>query len=53
MAAILFKPYVLIHQPGSKYINYIPRILRIGGCYGFTSKPAAARRPPPAMVLTR
>ena len=26
--------------------NYIPRIRRIGGCYGFTSKP-------PAMVLTR
>ena len=40
--------------------NYIPRIRRIGGCYGFTSKPPAARRPPPAtrrpppaMVLTR
>ena len=32
---------------------YIPRIRRIGGCYGFTSKPPAARRPPPAMVLTR
>ena len=28
--------------------NYIPRIRRIGGCYGFTSKPPAARRPPPA-----
>ena len=27
---------------------YIPRIRRIGGCYGFTSKPPAARRPPPA-----
>ena len=26
--------------------NYIPRIRRIGGCYGFTSKP-------PTMVLTR
>ena len=26
--------------------NYIPRIRRIGGCYGFMSKP-------PAMVLTR
>ena len=23
--------------------NYIPRIRRIGGCYGFTSKPPAAR----------
>ena len=34
-------------------INYIPRIRRIGGCYGFTSKPPAARHPPPAMVLTR
>ena len=33
--------------------NYIPRIRRIGGCYGFTSKPPAARHPPPAMVLTR
>ena len=29
-------------------VNYIPRIRRIGGCYGFTSKPPAARRPPPA-----
>ena len=29
-------------------IYYIPRIRRIGGCYGFTSKPPAARRPPPA-----
>ena len=27
---------------------YIPRIRRIGGCYGFTSKPPAVRRPPPA-----
>ena len=27
---------------------YIPRIRRIGGCYGFTSKPPAACRPPPA-----
>ena len=27
---------------------YIPRIQRIWGCYGFTSKPPAARRPPPA-----
>ena len=25
--------------------HYIPRIRRIGGCYGFTSKPPAARRP--------
>ena len=25
------------------YINYIPRIRRIGGCYGFMSKPPAAR----------
>ena len=33
--------------------NYIPRIRRIGGCYGFTSKPPATRHPPPAMVLTR
>ena len=33
-------------------IYYIPRIRRIGGCYGFTSKPPATRRPPPAMVLT-
>ena len=32
---------------------YIPRIRRIGGCYGFTLKPPATRRPPPAMVLTR
>ena len=32
---------------------YIPRIRRIGGCYGFTSKPPAARHLPPAMVLTR
>ena len=24
-------------------VNYIPRIRRIGGCYGFTSKPPAAR----------
>ena len=30
------------------WYNYIPRIRRIGGCYGFTSKPPAARRPPPA-----
>ena len=30
--------------------NYIPRIRRIGGCYGFTSKPPAARRPPPAAL---
>ena len=29
-------------------IYYIPRIRRIGGCYGFTSKPPAARCPPPA-----
>ena len=34
-------------------VYYIPRIRRIGGCYGFTSKPPAARHPPPAMVLTR
>ena len=27
---------------------HIPRIRRIGGCYGFTSKPPAARHPPPA-----
>ena len=27
---------------------YIPRIRRIGGCYGFTSKPPATRHPPPA-----
>ena len=27
---------------------YIPHIRRIGGCYGFTSKPPAARHPPPA-----
>ena len=26
-------------------INYIPRIRRIGGCYGFTSKPPTTRRP--------
>ena len=26
-------------------IYYIPRIRRIGGCYGFTWKPPAARRP--------
>ena len=32
---------------------YISRIRRIGGCYGFASKPPAARHPPPAMVLTR
>ena len=32
---------------------YIPRIRRIGGCYGFMSKPPATRRPQPAMVLTR
>ena len=28
--------------------HYIPSIRRIGGCYGFTSKPPAARRPLPA-----
>ena len=28
--------------------NYIPRIRRIGGCYGFTSKPPAARLLPAA-----
>ena len=27
------------------YCYYIPRIRRIGGCYGFTSKPPSARRP--------
>ena len=32
----------------NRRVNYIPRIRRIGGCYGFTSKPPAARRPPPA-----
>ena len=26
-----------------QWVNYIPRIRRIGGCYGFTSKPPAAR----------
>ena len=47
----------LLYPMGS---HYIPHIRRIGGCYGFTSKPPvarrpppAARRPPPAMVLTR
>ena len=30
-----------------------PPYRRIGGCYGFTSKPPATRRPQPAMVLTR
>ena len=34
--------------PGRCGTNYIPRIRRIGGCYGFTSKPPAARHPPPA-----
>ena len=42
-----------VGRPVSVCINYIPRIRRIGGCYGFTSKPPATRRPPPAMVLTR
>ena len=30
-----------INRP--QWVNYIPRIRRIGGCYGFTSKPPAAR----------
>ena len=29
--------------PENDLANYIPRIRRIGGCYGFTSKPPAAR----------
>ena len=28
---------------GNDVVYYIPRIRRIGGCYGFTSKPPAAR----------
>ena len=40
----------LFQQPVTMILhcNYIPRIRRIGGCYGFTSKPPAARRLPPA-----
>ena len=38
--------YVIAHLLKSP--SYIPRIRRIGGCYGFTSKPPVARRPPPA-----
>ena len=38
---ILWAAYILDEYK----IKYIPRIRRIGGCYGFTSKPPAARRP--------
>ena len=40
--------YVQSCSSGVVWSNYIPRIRRIGGCYGFTSKPPAARHPPPA-----
>ena len=46
---ILCWPFKMLSRGyNSSICNYIPRIRRIGGCYGFTSKPPAARRPPPA-----
>ena len=41
------KTFILKPLNKSPIHYYIPRIRRIGGCYGFTSKPPAARRPPP------
>ena len=35
--------YLFWHFCLQRYSYYIPRIWRIGGCYGFTSKPPATR----------
>ena len=47
-ARVTHRAKQLAAQFGNLICYYIPRIRRIGGCYGFTSKPPAVRRPPPA-----